>query len=94
VNMTPEQEDRYINFRRSVFPAATIRKFVSATVPATLGKTPAMIMAGIAKVYVGELVELGTCTHSARGVRVFDDDSENDHGRVGRERSAAAETRS
>jgi transcription initiation factor TFIID subunit 11 len=54
-----EQTHRYEAYRRAHFPKAAIRKLVhnqlGYPVPLSIG----IIVAGVSKVFVGELVELG-----------------------------------
>jgi len=67
---TPEQLDRYECFRRSTLPRDKVRKLASAALG---GKAPGdkslalILLAGLAKTFVGELVEEGRRVASERG---------------------------
>ncbi|KHJ46109.1 Ribosomal protein L11 domain protein [Trichuris suis] len=56
-NFSKEQLSRYEMYRRSVFPKSFIRKVIQQTTGAATTMNVVIAMAGIAKVFVGELVE-------------------------------------
>ncbi|KAL9646709.1 hypothetical protein ABK040_001132 [Willaertia magna] len=56
-HLTPEQYDRFENYKRSSFKTV-IKRIISNTTNAPVNKTVEIAVAGIAKLYVGELVEL------------------------------------
>ena len=58
--LTPEQRKRYEKFRRSGFAKGSVKKTMQE-VGATSGlsETCTIVMAGITKLFVGEVVELG-----------------------------------
>lgn len=58
-HMTPEQEDRYEKFRRSKFQKKAVKQVMRGAVNVPVNETTAIVMIGIAKVYVGEVVESG-----------------------------------
>eukprot|EP00826_Nyctotherus_ovalis_P002712 TRINITY_DN10548_c0_g1_i2.p1 TRINITY_DN10548_c0_g1~~TRINITY_DN10548_c0_g1_i2.p1 ORF type:complete len:160 (-),score=63.17 TRINITY_DN10548_c0_g1_i2:116-595(-) len=57
--MTPLQKDRYDNYRAAKIPRAKVEKIVQAILGsnAMLDKKISTLIAGLAKVYAGELVE-------------------------------------
>ena len=52
-----DQEDQYEIFRRSTFPKSTIRKLMQSVCTGSVPQNAVIAMAGVAKVYVGEIVE-------------------------------------
>ena len=52
-----DQEDQYEIFRRSTFPKSTIRKLMQSVCSGSVPQNAVIAMAGVAKVYVGEIVE-------------------------------------
>ncbi|KRZ86150.1 60S ribosomal protein L12 [Trichinella sp. T8] len=56
-NFSKEQLSRYEMFRRSVFPKPFIRKIIQQTTGYAASANVVIAMAGIAKVFVGELIE-------------------------------------
>lgn len=58
-HMTPEQEDRYEKFRRSKFQKKAVKQVMRGAVNVPVNETTAIVMIGIAKVFVGEVVESG-----------------------------------
>ena len=52
-----DQEDQYEIFRRSTFQKSTIKKLMQSLVGNTVPQNAVIAMSGIAKVYVGEIVE-------------------------------------
>lgn len=57
--LSPEQQQRYEFFRRSGFQRSTIKRVMQNVANTPISQTMAIVMAGISKVYVGELVETG-----------------------------------
>lgn len=55
--LTEEQLDRYTAFRRSTFPAAFIKKAMQSVTGQTPSDDVRMVVAGVTKVFVGEVVE-------------------------------------
>lgn len=51
------QQDQYEIFRRSSFPKSSVKKIMQGVCGSTLPQNAVIAMAGIAKVYVGEVVE-------------------------------------
>lgn len=56
-NFTEEQLDRYEMFRRATFPKAAIRRMMQSITGSTVGQNVVIAMAGISKVFAGEVVE-------------------------------------
>lgn len=52
-----KQQDQYEIFRRSTFPKSTVRKLIQSASGSTVSQNIVIAMAGMAKVYVGEIVE-------------------------------------
>ena len=52
-----KQQDQYEIFRRSTFPKSTVRKLIQSVCGGTVSQNIVIAMAGMAKVYVGEIVE-------------------------------------
>ncbi|XP_023339366.1 transcription initiation factor TFIID subunit 11-like [Eurytemora carolleeae] len=58
-NFTEDQLDRYAMYRRASFPKATIKKIMqNITGSSSTGQNVIIAMAGIAKVFAGEVVEM------------------------------------
>lgn len=57
--LSPEQQQRYEYFRRSGFQRSAIKRVMQSVANTPISQTMAIVMAGISKVYVGELVETG-----------------------------------
>lgn len=57
-NLTEEQLDRYEVFRRSTFSKPGVKKLIQAVTGGTVSQSVTIAMSGMAKVFVGEVVEV------------------------------------
>ncbi|KAK3268385.1 transcription initiation factor TFIID subunit 11 [Cymbomonas tetramitiformis] len=63
---TPSQMDRYECYRRSALQRGSVKKLMHSIASTTINLPMAIIMAGVAKLYVGELVETGLIVKEER----------------------------
>merc|ERR1712099_148007 len=56
-NFTEEQLDRYEMYRRATFPKAAIKRIMQTITGCSVGHNVVIAMAGISKVFAGEVVE-------------------------------------
>ena len=56
-NFSEEQLNRYEMYRRSAFPKSSVKKIVQTVCGKTISASVVIAMSGIAKVFVGEIVE-------------------------------------
>ena len=56
-NFTEEQLDRYEMYRRAAFPKAAIKRIMQTITGCSVGQNVVIAMAGISKVFAGEVCE-------------------------------------
>ncbi|KAG5635193.1 hypothetical protein H0H81_012082 [Sphagnurus paluster] len=66
-NFSPEQYDRFEAYRRHALPKAAVRKVIQQTLGQQVSQPVAQIVAGFAKVFVGEIVEKARAVQTRRG---------------------------
>lgn len=64
-HFTPEQFERYEAYRRSAFQKTSVRKVIQQATPYTVSQPVAQVVAGFAKVFVGEIIEKGVISLAA-----------------------------
>jgi len=64
--MTPEQMSRYESYRRSGFQKATVKRLCSSVTGTVVSPQMPIVVGGIAKIFVGELVERARIVMSER----------------------------
>ncbi|KAJ6459799.1 TAFII28-domain-containing protein [Mycena vitilis] len=66
-NFTPQQYERFEAYRRHALPKQAVRKVIQQTVGMQVSPPVAQIVAGFAKVFVGEIVEKARAVQARRG---------------------------
>ncbi|KAI0316291.1 hTAFII28-like protein conserved region-domain-containing protein [Amylostereum chailletii] len=66
-NFTPEQYERFEAYRRHALPKQAVRKVVHQTLGQQVSQPVAQVVAGFAKVFVGEIVEKARAVQTRRG---------------------------
>ncbi|KAG9025758.1 hypothetical protein FRB95_009802 [Tulasnella sp. JGI-2019a] len=66
-SFTPEQHERYEQYRRSAINKNTVRKFIHTTFGTNPSMNVAQVVAGFSKVFVGEMVEKAREVQASRG---------------------------
>lgn len=64
--MTEEELLRYETFRRSNFPKGVVKKFISSVIGQAVNPNLIIAVSGLAKVYVGEMVEMARAIQSEK----------------------------
>ena len=58
-NFTPDQYDRYEAYRRNALPKQAVRRVIQQALGYQVSTPVAQVVAGFAKVFVGEVIEKG-----------------------------------
>ncbi|KIM87787.1 hypothetical protein PILCRDRAFT_814506 [Piloderma croceum F 1598] len=66
-NFSPEQYDRFEAYRRHALPKQAVRKVIQQSLGQQVSQPVAQIVAGFAKVFVGEIVEKARSVQERRG---------------------------
>ncbi|KAF8883028.1 hTAFII28-like protein conserved region-domain-containing protein [Infundibulicybe gibba] len=66
-NFSPAQYDRFEAYRRHALPKQAVRKVIQQTLGQQVSQPVAQIVAGFAKVFVGEIVEKARAVQARRG---------------------------
>jgi transcription initiation factor TFIID subunit 11 len=66
-NFSPAQYDRFEAYRRHALPKQAVRKVIQQTLGQQVSQPVAQIVAGFAKVFVGEIVEKARAVQERRG---------------------------
>lgn len=66
-NFTPEQYERFEAYRRHALPKQGVRKVIQQTLGQQVSQPVAQVVAGFAKVFVGEMVEKARAVQARRG---------------------------
>ncbi|KAI0804613.1 TAFII28-domain-containing protein [Irpex lacteus] len=66
-NFTPAQYDRFEASRRHALPKQAVRKVIQQTLGQQVSQPVAQIIAGFAKVFVGEVIEKARAIQAQRG---------------------------
>ncbi|KIL63699.1 hypothetical protein M378DRAFT_79232 [Amanita muscaria Koide BX008] len=68
-NFSPEQYDRFEAYRRHALPKQAVRKVIQQSTGQQVSQPVAQIVAGFAKVFVGEVIEKARAVQERRGER-------------------------
>ncbi|KAH9923798.1 TAFII28-domain-containing protein [Amylocystis lapponica] len=66
-NFSPAQYDRFEAYRRHALPKAAVRKVIQQTLGQQASQPVAQVVAGFAKVFVGEIIEKARAVQERRG---------------------------
>ncbi|TFL05316.1 TAFII28-domain-containing protein [Pterulicium gracile] len=65
-SLSPEQYDRFEAYRRSTLPKQAVRKVIQQGLGQQVSMPVAQVVAGVAKVFVGEMVERARAVQTRR----------------------------